>query len=61
MDKYLFIMLLLLAAGMVFSVFKGLGDPNNLVLFYAQLAGALIIIAYSTMKNRKHRSEKKRY
>ncbi len=60
MDKYLFIIMILLVAGMVFAVLQGLQDPNNLVLFYAQLAGALIIIAYSTMKNRKHRSEKKR-
>lgn len=61
MDKYLFIIMILLVAGMVFSVLQGLEDPNNLVLFYAQLAGALIIIAYSTVKNRKHKSEKKRY
>jgi hypothetical protein len=39
-------------------VFK---NPPDLVLFYAQLAGALVIIAYSTVKNRnKRKSEKKR-
>jgi hypothetical protein len=53
-------MLILLAGGMVFSVFKGLDNPNHLALFYAQLAGALIIIAYSTAKNRKRKTEKKR-
>jgi hypothetical protein len=59
-DKYLFMMMILLAGGMVFSVVKGLNDPNNLLLFYAQLAGALIIIAYSTAKNRKRKTGKKR-
>jgi hypothetical protein len=59
-DKYLFVILILLISGMGFAmVFK---NPPDLVLFYAQLAGALIIIAYSTVKNRnKRKSEKKRY
>ncbi len=52
MDKYLLIMLIVLVLGMAFSVFKDMQNPD-LVLFYAQLAGAIIIIGYSTFKNRK--------
>ena len=50
MGKYLLIILTVLSVGMVFSVMK---NPPNLVLFYAQLAGALIIIIYSTIKKRR--------
>ncbi|MEO9308733.1 MAG: hypothetical protein ABI337_00375 [Nitrososphaera sp.] len=57
MDKYLFIILILLIAGMAFSIFK---NPPSIDLFYAQLAGAFIIIAYSTYKNRKNTKTKKR-
>jgi uncharacterized membrane protein YjjB (DUF3815 family) len=57
MDKYLFVILILLIAGMVFSIFK---NPPSLELFYAQLAGALVIIAYSTLRNRKKKNSEKR-
>jgi uncharacterized integral membrane protein len=50
MGKYLLIILTVLSVGMVFAVMK---NPPNLVLFYAQLAGALIIIVYSTIKKRR--------
>lgn len=60
MDKYLLVMLAMLVLGMVFTAMKGLED-QNLIIFYAQLAGALIIIAYSTYKDRSRiRSSKKR-
>ncbi|MGQ0771470.1 MAG: hypothetical protein ACT4NT_01670 [Nitrososphaerota archaeon] len=52
MDKYLLIILILLILGMAFSVFKDLENPN-LVLFYAQLAGAIIIIIYTNIKHRR--------
>lgn len=59
MDKYLLIMLIVLIMGMAFSVFKDMQNPD-LVLFYAQLAGAIIIIGYSTLKNRNNRKSVKK-
>ena len=59
MDKYLLIMLIVLIMGMAFSVFKDIQNPD-LVLFYAQLAGAIIIIGYSTFKNRNNRKNTKK-
>jgi hypothetical protein len=56
-DKYLMIILIMLVVGMSFSIFK---NPPSLELFYAQLAGALIIIAYSTIKNRKTQNTKRK-
>jgi hypothetical protein len=58
-DKYLLVMMALLILGMVFTATKGL-DGQNLVIFYAQLAGALVIIAYSTIKDRKNIKSQKR-
>jgi lipoprotein signal peptidase len=58
-DKYLLIMLIVLIMGMAFSVFKDMQNPD-LVLFYAQLAGAIIIIGYSTFKNRNNRKSVKK-
>jgi hypothetical protein len=53
-------MMALLILGMVFTATKGL-DGQNLVIFYAQLVGALVIIAYSTIKDRKNiKSQKKK-
>jgi hypothetical protein len=58
MDKYLTIILTLLVAGMIFSIVK---TPPSLELFYGQLAGAVIIIIYSSFKNRKgHQSARKK-
>lgn len=59
MDKYLLIMLIVLIMGMAFSVFKDIQNPD-LVLFYAQLVGAIIIIGYSTFKNRNNRKSTKK-
>jgi hypothetical protein len=56
-DKYLLIILILLVVGMGFAIFK---NPPSLELFYGQLAGALIIIAYSTYKNRNKRQSERR-
>jgi hypothetical protein len=55
-DKYLLIILILLITGMAFSIFK---TPPSLELFYAQLAGALIIIAYSNTRERRKRKAKR--
>ena len=44
------VILIFLVAGMGFAIMK---SPPSLELFYGQLAGALIIIAYSTIKNRR--------
>lgn len=54
MDKYLLIILILLVMGMIFSIAKDFENPD-LLLFYVQLAGALIIVAYSTAKDRRKR------
>lgn len=50
MSKYLIIIMVMLVMGMVFAIMK---TPPNLILFYAQLAGALIIIVYTTIKRRR--------
>lgn len=57
MGKYLIIILVMLAMGMVFAIMK---SPPNLVLFYAQLAGALVIITYTTIKRRRTQPRAKR-
>jgi zinc transporter ZupT len=56
-DKYLFIILIMLALGMAFAIVQ---NPPNLAFFYGQLAGAFIIIAYSTIKTRKSRKNAKK-
>jgi cyanate permease len=56
-DKYLLIILTMLCVGMVFAMMQ---TPFNLVLFYGQLAGALVIIAYTTIKNRRTTPRAKR-
>lgn len=55
--KYLIIILVMLFMGMVFAIMK---NPPNLVLFYGQLAGALIVIVYSTIKKRRTQPRAKR-
>lgn len=57
MDKYLLVMLIVLVMGMGFAILK---NPPSLELFYGQLAGALIIIGYSTFRNRKKRQNTKK-
>ncbi len=46
-----------LIAGMIIAVTI---DPPVIGLFYSMLAGALIIIIYTTMKSRKLKQEKRR-
>jgi hypothetical protein len=50
-------MLIVLIMGMGFAIFK---NPPSLELFYGQLAGAFIIIGYSSFKNRKNRKSSKK-
>jgi len=57
-DKYLLIILIVLIMGMGFAIFK---NPPSVELFYAQLAGALIIIVYSTFRERLNRKAEKKY
>jgi hypothetical protein len=57
MDKYLLVMLIILTMGMGFSIFK---EPPSLEFFYAQLAGAFVIVGYSTYKERKTRKSSKK-
>jgi 4-hydroxybenzoate polyprenyltransferase len=57
MDKYLVVVLIFLIAGMGIAITK---QPPVLPLFYAMLGGAIIVILYSSRKNRKdHNKERK--
>ena len=57
MDKYLVIVLVMLVMGMIFSIVK---SPPNIILFYAQMAGAIGVIMYASYRNRKNYQNKKR-
>ena len=57
MDKYYLIVMMLLIGGMVIGITQ---VPPRLELFYGGLAGAIIIIAYSTYKNRRERQAERR-
>jgi predicted glycosyltransferase len=46
-----------LIAGMIIAVTKAEAEYG---LFYSMLAGALVIIIYTAMKERKHKQEKRR-
>ncbi|HSB50699.1 MAG TPA: hypothetical protein VLC72_05165 [Nitrosopumilaceae archaeon] len=54
MDKYLLIVLMFLIAGMIIAVTKEIPEWG---LFYSMLAGALIVIFYSSWKGRKEQKE----
>ena len=56
MDKYLLIILMFMIAGMIIAITRAL----DFVLFYASLGGAIIIILYGSMKNRREHNEKRR-
>lgn len=56
-DRYLIIILVMLFMGMVFAIMR---TPPSLELFYAQLAGALVIIVYNTIKKRRTQPRAKR-
>jgi hypothetical protein len=53
-DKYFLIVLMFLIAGMVIAATK---EPFDIVMFYPMLAGALIVIVYSSWKNKKEQKE----
>jgi 4-hydroxybenzoate polyprenyltransferase len=57
MDKYLLIILMFMIAGMIIAVTRAPFIPG---LFYAMLGGAIIIIIYGSMKNRREHKEKRR-
>jgi len=57
MDKYLLIILMFMIAGMIIAITR---DPFIPGLFYAMLGGAIIIIIYGSMKNRREHNEKRR-
>ncbi len=52
MDKYLIMVLMFLIAGMGIAVTR---DPPVIVMFYTMLGGAILVIIYSAMKDRKIR------
>lgn len=54
MDKYLVIVLMFLIAGMGIGITK---DPPELGLFYSMLAGAIIVIIYSSLRIRKEKRD----
>ena len=57
MDKYLLIVLTFLVAGMIIAATS---QPFVEGLFYSMLGGAIIIIIYVAMKERKLKQEKRR-
>jgi len=56
-DKYLLIILMFLVAGMLIAATR---EPQVWGLFYSMLAGAIIIIIYSSWKSRKEQKELRR-
>lgn len=52
MDKYLLIVLMFLIAGMGIAITR---DPPVIVMFYTMLGGAVFVLIYSAMKERKER------
>ncbi len=57
MDKYLLVVMMLLVGGMIIGITQ---VPPRLELFYGGLAGAIIVIGYSTYRNRKDRQAERR-
>jgi 4-hydroxybenzoate polyprenyltransferase len=54
MDKYLIMVLMFLIAGMGIAVTR---DPPVIVMFYTMLGGAILVIIYSAMKDRRARRD----
>ena len=50
MDKYVLVVLIFLIGGMIIGITQ---EPKRLELFYGGLAGAIILIIYSSIKNRR--------
>ncbi len=57
MDKYFLVVMIMLVGGMVIGITQ---TPPRLELFYGGLAGALILIAYTTAKNRREHQQLRR-
>ena len=57
MDKYLLVVLAFLIAGMGIGITR---DPPQFILFYSMLAGALIVIFYSSYKTRKQKQKERK-
>ena len=57
MDKYLLIVLMFLIAGMCIAITRVPFLPG---LFYSMVAGAIIVIVYSSWKSRKEQKELRR-
>ncbi len=57
MDKYLLIVLMFLITGMGIAIIRVPFLPG---LFYSMLAGAIIVIVYSSWKSRKEQKELRR-
>ncbi len=57
MDKYLLIVLMFLIVGMGIAITRVPFLPG---LFYSMLAGAIIVIVYSSWKSRKEQKELRR-
>ncbi len=57
MDIVLLIVLMLLITGMIIAVTS---DPFVPGLFYSMLGGAIIVIMYGTIKNRREQKELRR-
>ncbi len=55
MDKYLLVVLILLVAGMGIMAIQ-----DRWLEFYVMLGGAIIVIIYSSMKNRKEIQKERR-
>lgn len=54
MDRILLIVLMFLLAGMAIAITR---KPTDIVMFYAMLGGAISVILYSAMKDKKTRRD----
>ena len=54
MDKYLLIVLMFLIGGMIIAMTR---EPFLPGLFYSMLAGAIVVIVYSSWKSKKEQKE----
>ena len=56
-DKYLMIVLIMMIAGMGISAMR---DPPTWGIFYVMLAGAIVVIMYSSLQTRKKVQEERK-
>ena len=61
MDKYLVVILIFMAVAIPIALIEPssgeLRDPPRILLFYAAIAGIIIILVYSSYKERKERQK----